>query len=162
MPDGSNSGNAPKSRATTGEKGKDTDPTNQNAQDPLFDAGMGDIEDLDGAEGDPAFLRSGPNKHQFLDNLDEEIGMNDDDEDEQDMDEVGAPNGAVRGRGDDRNGNSKLGADKVGDVIGQELDVEFEADIQDNLQNHEGRGSAGSADSSEQQTAGQLPPNQKQ
>lgn len=113
---GSN-GNAPKSRAATGEKGKDGDQVNQNPQGPLFDAAMGNIEDLDGAEGNPGFLRSSSNKHQFLDNLDEEIGMNDDD-DEQELDEDGDPNGGVHRRRDDRNANSKLGADKVGDVIG--------------------------------------------
>lgn len=97
---------------------------------------MGNIDgDLDGAEGNPAFLRGGPDKHQFLDNLDEEIGMNDDDE-EQDMDGGigGGQNPNAVGGGQRRpNANSKLGADKVGDVIGQELDVEFEPDIQDNL-----------------------------
>lgn len=155
---GSNSGNAPKSRATTGEKGKDGDPASQDPRGPLFDGAMGNIEDLDGAEGDPAFLRSSSNKHQFLDNLDEEIGMNDDDEDEQEMEDDGDPHDIVHRRPDNRNTNSKLGADKVGDVIGQELDVEFEADIQDNLQNHQGRGSAGSAGSSEQPTAAQAAP----
>lgn len=45
-----------------------------------------------------------------------------------------------------RPNNSKLGADKVGDVVGQELDIEFEADIQYNLQNHQGRASAGSSE----------------
>ena len=45
--------------------------------------------------------------------------------------------------------HKNLGADKVGDVIGQELDVEFDEDIQDNLQNRQGRGSAGSGGSSE-------------
>jgi hypothetical protein len=112
-------GNAPKSRATTGEKGKDADPVNQDPRAPLFDAGIGNIEDLDGAEGNPAFLRSSSNKHQFLDNLDAEIGMNDDeDEEEQDMDEEDPADVHAGANNNNRNTNSKLGADKVGDVIG--------------------------------------------
>lgn len=94
-------------------------------------------------------MPGGSNKHQFLDDLDAEIGMNDDEDEEQEMDEED-PNDVHVGA-NNRNANSKLGADKVGDVIGQELDIEFEAEIQDNLQNHQGRGSAGSAGSSEQQ-----------
>lgn len=88
---------------------------NQVPRGPLFDAGLDDIDGLDDAEGNPGFLRSSSNKHQFLDNLDAEIGMNDDEEEEQEMDEEDVPHvGAIN----NRNTNSKLGADKVGDVIG--------------------------------------------
>ena len=82
------SGNAPKSRAATGEKGKDGVHDNPNVQDPMFDGAMDDMADLDGVDANPAFMDSGPDKHQFLDNLDEEIGMNDDEDDGQDYDQV--------------------------------------------------------------------------
>lgn len=90
-----NQGNAPKSRATTDEKGKDGGHqlANPNGQDNMFDDGeMGNIGDLDGVEGDPAFMGSEPDKHQFLDNLDDEIGMNDDEDDGQDMGVVNQSN----------------------------------------------------------------------
>lgn len=59
----------------------------------MFDDGeMGNIGDLDGVDGDPAFMGSEPDKHQFLDNLDDEIGMNDDEDDGQDMGVVNQSN----------------------------------------------------------------------
>ena len=50
----------------------------------MFDGAMDDMADLDGVDANPAFMDSGPDKHQFLDNLDEEIGMNDDEDEGQD------------------------------------------------------------------------------
>lgn len=38
-----------------------------------------------------------------------------------------------------------MGADKVGDVLGQQLDVEFDDDIQDNIQIMQGRRTDGSS-----------------
>lgn len=38
-----------------------------------------------------------------------------------------------------------MGADKVGDVLGQELDVEFDDEIQDNMQIMQGRRTDGSS-----------------
>ena len=76
----------------------------------LFGALEGQDDDMDQA------LDGG--KHQFLDNFDEEyeIDLN---YGEQETDQ--------------KHGPSKLGADKVGDVIGQELDIEFDEDIQENI-----------------------------
>ena len=128
----------------------------------MFDVPIDNIEGLDGAGGNAAFLPNSSNKHQFLDNLDDDIGMNDEEEEEHEIDED--PLARVRhmeGNGDPRQANANLGAATVGDALAQELDVEFEADIQDNLQNHQGRGSAGSGGSSEQEAAAQLHQNQK-
>ena len=103
----------------------------------MFDAPIDNIEGLDGAGGNAAFLPNSSNKHQFLDNLDDDIGMNDEEEEEHEIDED--PMARVRhmeGNGDPRQANANLGAATVGDALAQELDVEFEADIQDNLQNH--------------------------
>ena len=69
----------------------------------------------------------------MLDNIDDMIDI-DDIKFEQGEDESGQK----------RNGG-QVRADKVGDVLGQELDIEFDDDIKDNLQNMQGRRTGGSS-----------------
>ncbi len=56
---------------------------------------------------------------------------------------------------------NSVGVDKVGDAIGRQLDIEFDDDIQDNLQNLQARGSRGSGSTSEDELAEELNKNLK-
>lgn len=75
--------NAPKNIASAPDKQKDSpDLANQDPKRELFDEELADMDEPDA--NNPAYIRGADssNKHQFLDNLDAEIGINDDDEDE--------------------------------------------------------------------------------